>query len=54
MANLPKDLHALQDEIQGHARDFGLDFFPMIFELLDYQKLNQIATFGEFPTHYPH
>ena len=54
MANLPKDLQALQEEIQRHARDFGLDFFPVIFELLDYRNLNQVAAFGKFPTRYPH
>src|SRR3989442_13789585 len=54
MANLPKDLQDLQEEIEGHARSFGLDFFPVIFELLDYRGLNQVAAFGGFPTRYPH
>jgi stage V sporulation protein R len=54
VANLPKDLQELQEEIEGHARAFGLDFFPVIFELLDYRGLNQVAAFGGFPTRYPH
>jgi stage V sporulation protein R len=54
MAALPKELQILQEEIEGHARAFGLDFFPVIFELLDYRGLNQVAAFGGFPTRYPH
>src|SRR3989442_6877709 len=54
MANLPKNLQDLQEEIEGHARSYGLDFFPVIFELLDYRGLNQVAAFGGFPTRYPH
>jgi len=54
MAALPKNLQALQEEIEGHARAYGLDFFPVIFELLDYRGLNQVAAFGGFPTRYPH
>ncbi len=54
MANLPKDLQDLQEEIEAHARSYGLDFFPVIFELLDYRGLNQVAAFGGFPTRYPH
>ena len=44
MASLPKVLADLQEEIEGHARSYGLDFFPVIFELLDYRGLNQVAS----------
>jgi stage V sporulation protein R len=54
MATLPRDLQELQEEIEGHARSYGLDFFPVIFEILDYRGLNQVAAFGGFPTRYPH
>jgi stage V sporulation protein R len=47
-------LAALQKEIEGHARSYGLDFFPVLFEVLDYRKLNQVAAYGGFPTRYPH
>jgi stage V sporulation protein R len=52
--NLPDDLRALQVEIEGHARDFGLDFYDTIFEVLDYDELSEIAALGGFPTRYPH
>jgi stage V sporulation protein R len=54
VATLPKNLQALQEDIEAHARSYGLDFFPVIFEVLDYRGLNQVAAFGGFPTRYPH
>ena len=35
-------------------RGFGLDFFPIIFEVLDYRPMNEVAAYGGFPTRYPH
>ena len=35
-------------------RSYGLDFFETIFEVLDYDELNEIAAYGGFPTRYPH
>ena len=51
---LPPDLRALQEEIEGYAREYGLDFFPTIFEVLDADDLNEVAAYGGFPTRYPH
>jgi len=47
-------LASLQKEIETQARSYGLDFFQVIFEVLDYRKLNQVAAYGGFPTRYPH
>ena len=52
--NLPADLRAIQLETEEHARSYGLDFYPTIFEVLDYDELNAIAAYGGFPTRYPH
>ena len=52
--NLPPDLRVLKDEIEGYARDFGLDFYETIFEVVDADDLNEIAAYGGFPTRYPH
>jgi len=52
--SLPPLLAGLQEEIEGHALSYGLDFFRVIFEVLDYRKLNQVAAYGGFPTRYPH
>ncbi|MHC5540386.1 SpoVR family protein [Singulisphaera rosea] len=52
--DLPDDLRALQVETEQHAREFGLDFYDTIFEVLDYDELSEIAALGGFPTRYPH
>ncbi|MCS7159117.1 MAG: hypothetical protein RMJ19_01480, partial [Gemmatales bacterium] len=41
--SLTPELRAVQREIEGYAREFGLDFFEVIFELLDADDLNAIA-----------
>lgn len=51
---LPKDLADIQAQIEQYARNYGLDFFPTIFELVDADQLNAIAAYGGFPTRYPH
>jgi stage V sporulation protein R len=52
--NLPPDLRALKEEIEAHARAYGLDFYETIFEVLDGEDLNEVAAYGGFPTRYPH
>src|SRR5918997_1224148 len=51
---LPPDLRALKEEIEGYAREYGLDFYETIFEVIDAEDLNEIAAYGGFPTRYPH
>jgi stage V sporulation protein R len=50
----PAYLRDLQEEIEAHARGYGLDFFPTIYEVLDYKTMNEVAAYGGFPTRYPH
>src|SRR6516162_4245774 len=52
--NLPPDLRALKEEIEKHARSYGLDFYETIFEVLEGEDLNEVAAYGGFPTRYPH
>src|SRR3984893_2155724 len=52
--NLPPDLRRLKEEIEGFARNYGLDFYETIFEVIDPDDLNEIAAYGGFPTRYPH
>ncbi len=54
LGNLTPELAAIQVEVEQYARDYGLDFFPTIFELIDADQLNAIAARGGFPTRYPH
>jgi stage V sporulation protein R len=48
------DLLALKNEIEGYAIDYGLDFFPQVFEVCDYDTINILAAQGGFPNRYPH
>ena len=50
----PTELKEMKYEIEDHAQDFGLDFFPVIFEVLDYKESNEVAAYGGFPQRYPH
>ena len=52
--SLPAYLHDVQLEVEGYARDFGLDFFSTVFEVLSYKQMNEVAAYGGFPTRYPH
>jgi hypothetical protein len=52
--SLTPRLAQLKDEIEGYARGFGLDFFETVFELLGYDELNMVASYGGFPNRYPH
>jgi len=47
-------LRDLKVEIEGYARGYGLDFFPVIFEILDWEEINMVASYGGFPSRYPH
>ena len=47
-------LQAIKDEVEGYAREFGLDCFETIFEVLTFDELNMVAAYGGFPTRYPH
>ncbi len=51
---LPPYLYDIQQEIEGYAREYGLDFYQQIFEILDYKTMNEVAAYGGFPTRYPH
>ncbi len=52
--NLTPQLSELQKEIEAHARDYGLDFPEVIFEVLDWEEINEIAAYGGYPMRYPH
>ena len=54
MSTLPADVETARREIERYAREYGLDFYDVVFELLDYDQLNEIASYGGFPTRYPH
>ena len=51
---LPAYLRDIQEEVEGYGKHFGLDFFPIVYEVLDYKTMNEVAAYGGFPTRYPH
>ena len=51
---LPRYLRVEQDRVENIAREYGLDFFPTVFEMLTYDQLNEIAAYGGLPNRYPH
>jgi len=52
--SLPPELAEMKQEIEGYAIEFGLDFFPMIFEVVDFKTMNEVASYSGFPSRYPH
>jgi stage V sporulation protein R len=51
---LTPELVEIQRQMEEHARRYGLDFFPTVFEVVDADQLNAVAAYGGFPTRYPH
>jgi len=52
-SSLPSALKYQAVVIESAARDAGLDFFDVVFELLDARAVNGIAAYGGFPVRYP-
>ncbi len=52
--SIPAYLRREQEKIEAVAREAGLDFFPIVYEMLTYDQMNEIASFGGFPQRYPH
>ena len=50
---LPPALREQARRIEGIARDAGLEFFDVHFEMLDARDVNAIASYGGFPVRYP-
>lgn len=48
------ELLKLKQEIEKFAIDYGLDFYPVIFEVCNYDTINILAAQGGFPSRYPH
>ena len=52
--DLPPELLEHMRAIHAKAREYSLDFFEVVFEVLDFETMNQIAAYGGFPVRYPH
>ena len=51
---LPSKIQDLADDLALKAKEYGLDFFETIFEMVDYDEICMLASFGGFPQRYPH
>lgn len=51
---LPAYLRDEARKIERFAKEYGLDFYPTVFEMLAYDHMNEIAAYGGFPSRYPH
>ena len=51
---LSPELERARVQIEDWARQYGLDFYETIFEMLDYEEMNMVAAYGGFPNRYPH
>src|SRR5688500_15705075 len=52
--DLPPELLEHMRAIKAKAREYGLDFFEVVYEVLPFEVMNQIAAYGGFPVRYPH
>jgi stage V sporulation protein R len=51
---LPRYLAEIQAEIEAYVKAYRLDYFPTFFEVVNYDEMNEIASYGGFPNRYPH
>jgi stage V sporulation protein R len=52
--DLSPELLEHMQRIKAKAIEYGLDFYEVVFEVLPFDTMNQIASYGGFPTRYPH
>ena len=48
----PTELKEQKYRIERKARRAGLDFFKVIFELVDFDTMNEVAAYNGFPNHW--
>lgn len=51
---LTKELKELAPKILQACRDWGLDFYPTVIQLLTYDEISEIAAYNGFPVRFPH
>jgi len=52
--SLPRELAEQQSRVRRVAASYGLDFFETVFEMVDWDGMNTIASYEGFPVRYPH
>lgn len=51
---VPDELQKLLPTIFKKCREFGLDFYPTVIQMLTYDEISEIAAYGGFPVRWPH
>lgn len=51
---LPKELKELVPVVLKKCKDYGLDFYPTVVQLLTYDEISEVAAYGGFPVRFPH
>ncbi len=54
LEGLPPELVELQARVEEVAEAHGLDYYPIVYEMLDYREMSMLAAYGGFPVRYPH
>src|SRR5512132_2112552 len=52
--HLPARLHDIRQRVEAYAREYGLDFYDTVFEVLGFDEINMGAAYGGFPNRWPH
>jgi len=52
--NLPAHLYDIRQQVERYAKEYGLDFYDTVFEVLGFDEINMVAAYGGFPNRYPH
>jgi spore cortex formation protein SpoVR/YcgB (stage V sporulation) len=52
--DLSPELLAHMQAIKAKAIEYKLDFLEVVYEVLPFEMMNQIAAFGGVPVRYPH
>lgn len=51
---LPDELKKIMPDIFKAVKDFGCDFYPTVVQMLTYDEISEVASYGGFPVRYPH
>ncbi len=54
LRSLPVEIEREREKIERLAREHGLEHCETIFEMCNWDEINMIASYGGFPTRYPH
>ncbi len=54
MNKFPTELKEAKYRIMDIAREYGLDFYPIIFEVVDWNEMAAIAAYSGYPSRWHH